>query len=1458
MVGFILMVYLCLLLVFNYSPIKSTLLELFTERLQEELGTELVIRDFEIGLFNRVTLKDVAIYDQNHDVLLKSDIISVKVQLRDFFYGKIFLRTILLLEPEVNLYSQAVNAPYNYQFILDRFSSDEENSTEFNLKIGSLIITRGKVSFHQNWKEKTPFVFNPAHISIDQLHANMSLHHLTNDSINFRIRSLKGEDVSGLKINNVAIQLIVDSTCIEAKNFQFESPLTYLHSSELFKVRGDINNLKNNFNNLQGEGTIKIDKINPIDFIVFAPFLNKFPNNYKGILNFEINNDSLKTDLELIKEGNQSLIKLQNLALLSNNKIQQFHTNINEFELDSSLVNQIATATNLPNYLFNIGHIQSKIYAKVDLQHQQLITQIALNNSNIGNVVINSETQNNTTILEATVLNNQTAKILNQPSLPQNLSVSLQLRNEGNFNDLNDLHASLKVLEAQMPLHTIKDLHCSVRKQATNVKTDICCSDSVLNLTLSAKAQLQNESLTNIEVIGDIENINFHKLGINDSILRGDWSGDLRLVSKNWDDQSKDIDLRIDSFAIHSDGQDRKVNNITLQSEIIDNQLRNIILKSDFLTLQADGNSSLESILTSCKHAIFTHIPCIENQSEYSQDHFRLYLNGRYHNLLEHFLGTSLSLRGTYNAEGHINHNNKLFEFSANVDTLDYDQQLFNDVRLHSLSDSNQAKLRVQFEKELMNELVRVELNSHLSNDSLYNNLLWKDNNLKKFAGEIKLNSNFNYNQDKLKCETVLSPTSFIINEKLWTINQGKISIADSYTQIDSICVQNSSDANLVQQISCTGNLSQKEHQIINLELQNLDVGYILDLIKFDDVLFDGYASGVVKLSPNSELPILQSELKVRDFCFNNALLGDADISAQWNQSDLPINVLADIKNETNNAATQINGYISPAEKGLDLNIETTKMNLAFLNMWVNGIVNQVEGDASGVCKLYGPFKKLDLEGKINVNASITVPSNGVRYTIHQGKVNISSGRFHLTEGTITDKNFGKGTIQATLDHTKLKKFRYNLNVQSENLLLYDINDASNMPFYANACGNGNIQLTGKPGEMSLDVNISPVNNSLLVYTGHVTNLYDSDSGNDYITFRNIEEKHQADSQSTTTQNVKVIAPGMDMRLNFKLNMNPSATLRVIMDENNGSYIDLKGNGMLNAAYHNKGAFTLYGDYSIEGGTYRMNIENFVKKNFEIQSGGSIKFNGNTDYSPIDIKAIYTVPTASISDLNIGENFNDKKVPVNCILNISGTPIAPIVNFELDLPTVSEDEKRMVRSLIATEDDLNMQIIHLLGFGRFYTYDYNKVVTDAQYQNQSTVMANSFISSTLSSQFNDAITRVLNTKNWNIGTNLSTGTYGWDDMEVEGLFSGRLMNNRLQFTGNIGYHENKYKVTNNTNFVGDFDFTYLLNPAGTYQIKGYSQSNNRYFTKSTLTTQGVGIKYQRDFNNIKELFKFKK
>ena len=97
-------------------------------------------------------------------------------------------------------------------------------------------------------------------------------------------------------------------------------------------------------------------------------------------------------------------------------------------------------------------------------------------------------------------------------------------------------------------------------------------------------------------------------------------------------------------------------------------------------------------------------------------------------------------------------------------------------------------------------------------------------------------------------------------------------------------------------------------------------------------------------------------------------------------------------------------------------------------------------------------------------------------------------------------------------------------------------------------------------------------------------------------------------------------------------------------------------------------------------------------------------------------------------------------------------------------------------------------------------------------------------------------------KNWNIGANLSTGEKGWTDVEAEAMLSGRLLNNRLMINGNFGYKEN---VMANSNFVGDFEAIWLLTKNGDFRLRGYNQTNDRYFTKSTLTTQGVGLMYKK-------------
>lgn len=53
-------------------------------------------------------------------------------------------------------------------------------------------------------------------------------------------------------------------------------------------------------------------------------------------------------------------------------------------------------------------------------------------------------------------------------------------------------------------------------------------------------------------------------------------------------------------------------------------------------------------------------------------------------------------------------------------------------------------------------------------------------------------------------------------------------------------------------------------------------------------------------------------------------------------------------------------------------------------------------------------------------------------------------------------------------------------------------------------------------------------------------------------------------------------------------------------------------------------------------------------------------------------------------------------------MNITGQPSQPVVEFDLDMPTVNADEKQMVRSLLNSQDEMNQQVVYLLAIGRFY------------------------------------------------------------------------------------------------------------------------------------------------------------
>ena len=207
-------------------------------------------------------------------------------------------------------------------------------------------------------------------------------------------------------------------------------------------------------------------------------------------------------------------------------------------------------------------------------------------------------------------------------------------------------------------------------------------------------------------------------------------------------------------------------------------------------------------------------------------------------------------------------------------------------------------------------------------------------------------------------------------------------------------------------------------------------------------------------------------------------------------------------------------------------------------------------------------------------------------------------------------------------------------------------------------------------------------------------------------------------------------------------------------------------------------------------------------------------------------------------------------------MDITGTPASPKIDFSLDFPTVNSNAKQMIYSLINSEEEMNQQVLYLLAVGQFISQgNNNQRIEGATRQSQTSLAMQSILSGTLSQQLNNVLSTVVNNTNWNFGANISTGNEGFYNAEYEGLLSGRMLNNRLVFNGQFGYRDNANATTS---FIGDFDLRYLLLPNGNLAIKVYNQTNDRYFTRNSLTTQGIGLIVKKDFSGWRDLFGLKK
>ena len=1439
----------------HIPAVKTCIGNTASNALAQKLGTKVEIQEINLGFLNRIILDGITIYDQQQQKLLTSSRASIKVNLLSLLQGKVSISSAQLFGATANTYRQTAQSKPNYQFVLDSLASKEpQKESKLDVTIGSLIIRNGTLIYHQNDAPKTIGQLNLKHLHITNLSAHILVNTLTNDSLNLQIKRLALDEASGVHLNALTTKLQANKRDAHLNYLNIDMPGTCIRIKD-GSAHYQFENKQLALSTLTYNLTFSPSYIRPCDFAFLLPALRPFVK---------------KIDLSTKISGTISSLRMHDLHLSGSNIYFSANGEISNWQNDLQWKGHINTlnlhANGIQFIVDNLGqqfHIPieitrlGNIYFKGDCSGRR--KDIALKgklHTDAGNATLAVNLQNNHfkgnietagialgRIIDNAQFGNFKAK-LNAEGYWLNNVLSMKAKGAIDLFDYN-----------QYTYHNIS-LNAAIKKKNRQIDFNGKFDMDDPNGEIHLNGSLSNMGkLFNAKLQANVAHFNPKSLRLSTQIPAAFFGMQIEANIKGHNLNTALGSIRIKDFDMQAPDKHYHLNTLSLQADTTKG-IHTICLDSDFGQMRLKGNYDYATLSNSITNIIATKLPTFPGLPRYKKiktNDFSFEAEIQKSDWLQQVLNIDLDLQRPLRLNMMVNDRHHLMDIFAQMPSFTYAGHHFERGYLHIATVQDTLKANIHTKKIDENgQGIYLHVQANASDNKLNSTLTWKNLKGKSIWGTLRSETTFFTHQKLATAHICIHPSNIWIDNTAWEVQPSDIIYQAKHLTIDHFAVVHDD-----QHIVISGEATPHSNDSITAELKNIDVAYILNLVNFHAVDFSGKATGHAHISNVFAKPQAAGTLKISDFKFQDGRMGTLTANATWNEKAEQIDIDAiahDTLIQGNHptpilAQTNIQGYVSPTKSYIDLNIAANNTRIEFLKSFCDSFIDHVEGYASGDIKVAGPLSNINLSGDAIANGKVHLSALNTEYTLRDAHVHAIPDEIYLMNDTLYDKDGHHGVLYGVLHHQHLTQMSYDCTIEAHNLLAYDTHEFGNNTFYGTAYATGRCDIKGKPGNVDINIDARPNQGTQIVYNvASPTTITDqnfihwSDRGQKSLP--TVQDKPQEDTDEEPD------IPS-DMHINFLVNMTPEATIKLLMDKATDDHIILHGSGGIRATYYNKGGFDMYGNYLVDNGMYKLTIQNAIKRDFTFMPGGTISFGGDPYHAALNLKAQYTVQGVSLSDLNIGRSFANNNIRVNCLMNITGTPAAPKLDFNLDLPTLNSDAKQMVLSLINSEEEMNQQVLYLLAIGRFYTQASNNAATETS-QSKTSLAMQSILSGTVSQQINNVLSSVINNTNWNFGANISTGDEGWNNAEYEGILSGRLLNNRLLFNGQFGYRDNANATTS---FIGDFDLRYLLFPNGNFAIRMYNQTNDRYFTRNSLNTQGIGFILKKDFNGIGELFR---
>ncbi|MFI1743189.1 translocation/assembly module TamB domain-containing protein [Thalassobellus sediminis] len=1432
------LLFIILVLVLSIPFVQTGIGNYVTKRINDDFKTNINIDRVSLQFNGDVELKSIYVEDYKKDTLINiAELNTSIINVPNLMNGKLTFGDIDIFDLVFNIKTYKGSKDTNLDVFVNRFEDDNPRTgkSSFLLSSSDVSIYNGVFRMYDENRETVKL------LEFTNLNINATNFLINGSDVSTRINTLAFKDSRGLVMKNLMTNFSYTPSGMTFDNLDIKTPKSVLNGDLKFTYkREDLQFFTDkvlvdaNFK----DSSVQLDELNT--------FYNEFGANQKA--NFSANLSGTLNDLGVknLKLNTSRNTKIYGDILFKN----LFNKEENNFYMNGDFSNLTSTYNDLKSLLPNVlgeaiptsfdrlgrftivGNSQvtsSKVIANIEIDTDLGFVDSDLEIDKIND--IDNAKYKGTVIFEKFDF----GTFLNEPNVGL-ASLNFDVKGNGFLAENVNTQVKGDVFEI-----VYNNYNYTGVKVAGNVRNNIfdgnlIANDRNLRLNFTGLVDFSEEvNKYDFEAKVDYANLNVLNFVKKDSVSIFKSTVKMNMNASSYDDAFGKISFRNTSYKNENDTY--YFNEFDISSRFTED-LRFIEINSpDIIEGDLKGRFRFKDLKklfeNSLGHIYTNYVPHKVETNQSIDFNFKIY------NKIIEVIYPEIQLGKNTFIRGRVESDEKKFRLTFKSPEIKVANNFANNI-----------ELQVDNSNPLFNTYVEVDsLNTKYYNVSKFNliNVTVNDTLFMRseFKGGKRNNDSFNlsfYHTINLENESVIGfkKSDVTLKDNKWYINEdkdrfNKISFDKALNsfKIDGFKINHNNE-----EIKLSGFVKDSTQKDLKLNFNNVDLANITPDI--DSLALAGNVNGKLDILQKNGSYLPNSTIVIDDFMVNEFPLGSFDATITGNKTLTTYNVDAHIKDDVLKSFSA-KGDISIIGKkaSIDVDLEFDDFNLFPLNPLLEDVLSNIRGIVTGKAKVIGNLNHPDINGNLILNKSgLGIPYLNVDYDFaDKASVTLKNQSFIFNKIQLTDtKHKTKGELKGALSHVNFSNWSLGLDLTTPRLLVLDTKDAEDALYYGTGFIGGRASIYGPTDQLVISVAGETKKGTVFKIP---LNDAESFGDNTFINFLTKEQKLARKRGSDF-----IINDIRGLELDFDLDVTQDAEVEIIIDKNTGHSLKGRGVGGLLVEINTTGKFNMWGDFSVFEGVYNFAYGGLVQKEFIVQPGGTIAWEGDPLKAKIDMLAIYKTQ-ANPSPLL--ENPINRSIPVELNIALTGELEQPEPKFSFEFPNVNSTIKSELQYRLESEDERGNQALFFLASG-------------GAFQPRGSAEIN--VSGTITERLNGILNGIFSNSDgkFNVGLNYEAGQnrpdYQTDDRV--GVTLQTQISDRVIINGKVGV---PVGGASETVVAGDVEIDFLLNEEGTLTAKVFNRENSiRNFGEAIGYTQGVGLSYNVDFDTFKELLQrfFKK